>query len=75
MENGITYSVGEVTDKHVTVIERIDLAHPDCPVVCFDKSAAIIERRYPMSPMDYQAKFGHPPEPQAPALSDRQTKP
>lgn len=58
MGDGITYSIGEVTDTHVTVIQRIDLSHPDCPVVCFDSSVAFIEQRYPMSYIEFQQHFG-----------------
>lgn len=60
MGNGISYSIGEVTDKHVTVVERIDLTHPNCPVVCLNKDAAFIEQRYPMSPTEYLERFGQP---------------
>lgn len=63
MENGITYSVGEVTDTHITVIERIDLTNPECPVVCLNKDVVFVEKRLPMSFMEYQERFGPFPHP------------
>jgi len=57
MNNGITYKVGDVTDTHVTLIERADLTHPDCPVVCFDKSVSFIEQHYPMSYREFEQWF------------------
>lgn len=69
--NGVTYSVGEVSDTSITIIERIDLTNPDCPVVCFNKDGVFIERRYPMSAMEYRQKFGQLEQPSQPSQDHR----
>jgi hypothetical protein len=63
MEYGITYEVQSQTNTHVLIRERIDLTHPDCPVVCLDNEASFIERVFLVSIAEYLGRFGRSQQP------------